>query len=370
MKQSLRAPLILSLVLVAGLVGYWQYVSLRAPVSREELVFMTGTGSSEEFTDGIQHTVPLDQIVSGGPPKDGIPSIDDPVFENVQEADIYLNDDGLGLAVEHDGDVRFYPYQILVWHEIVNDTFKGEPLLVTYCPLCFSGTVFERTVNGDILEFGTSGKLWNNNLVMYDRKSESLWSQTLGQAIVGEDAGTRLVHYPTVTMSWQNFRSAYPSGEVLSRDTGMVRDYTRDPYGNYHETQAIYFPLSRSDDRLPPKDLVFGIHVAEEEMAYPENLVKDLGLINDSLSGEDILVLHDTNLDVIRIFSRKQNKQTLTFTLDGEIVRDQETGSVWNFEGEAVSGPLKSSSLEVIVHLHSFWFSWAATWPETKIYTP
>ena len=137
----------------------------------------------------IKHIVPLDQIVSGGPPPDGIPSIDNPKFVSVADATKFLQDSDLVLGVSLNGETRAYPLLILVWHEIVNDKVGGIPMTVTYCPLCFTAQVFNRTIDRKAVEFGTSGKLYNNNLVMYDRLSGSLWSQALGEGIVGTHAG-------------------------------------------------------------------------------------------------------------------------------------------------------------------------------------
>ena len=144
------------------------------------------------ITDGVKHSVPFDEILGGGPPKDGIPSIDKPKFISIAEANKFLEDNEPGIALDIDGVQRFYAFQILVWHEIVNDTIGGKRILVTYCPLCLSGIVFDPVVGGERVEFGTSGKLWNSNLVMYDRKTDSSWSQILGEAIVGNMTGTRL----------------------------------------------------------------------------------------------------------------------------------------------------------------------------------
>src|SRR5215831_7525771 len=154
------------------------------------------------------HTVPLDQIVSGGPPPDGIPSIDNPKFVSIQEADDkFLHDDDLILGLNINGDIRAYTLQILVWHEIVNDNVGGMPVAVTYCPLCFTNQVFKRIIDNNVVaQFGTSGKLYNSNLVMYDRKSKSLWSQVLAEGIVGKYAGSRLQRIPFDIAKWSDWK--------------------------------------------------------------------------------------------------------------------------------------------------------------------
>lgn len=184
------------------------------------------SGSDEE-----KHTVPLDQIVGGGPPPDGIPSIDSPKFVSAEEANEILQDSDLVVGLDVNGEVRAYPLQILVWHEIVNDNVGGMPVAVTYCPLCFTSQVFSRTISGTVVEFGTSGKLYNSNLVMYDRTSKSLWSQALGEGIVGQYAGVKLERIPFDLAYWKEWKQLYPNTKVLSRDTGSTRPYGADPYG-------------------------------------------------------------------------------------------------------------------------------------------
>jgi hypothetical protein len=165
--------------------------------------------------------VPLDQMVSGGPPRDGIPSIDDPKFTTVQEADKILEDSELVLGLNINGDIRAYPLQILVWHEIVNDRVGSIPVAITYCPLCFTNQIFNRTLeDGNVVEFGTSGKLYNSNLVMYDRTSESLWSQALAKGIVGKYAGVNLQRIPFDVANWKEWKALYPerySQEIQDR---------------------------------------------------------------------------------------------------------------------------------------------------------
>ena len=195
--------------------------------------------------------VPLDQIVSGGPPPDGIPSIDKPKFISIQDANKYLEDSELVLGLSINDDVRAYPLQILVWHEIVNDKVGDVPVAVTYCPLCFTNQVFNRTLdNGQILEFGTSGKLYNSNLVMYDRTAKSLWSQAMAQGIVGKLAGVKLDRIPFDIAYWKEWKQLYPESKVLSRDTASTRPYGADPYGDYYTNGDVLFPVSNRDDRL------------------------------------------------------------------------------------------------------------------------
>lgn len=285
------------------------------------------------ITDGIKHSVPLAEIIGGGPPKDGIPSIDDPRFINVSEAAQWLEDDAPGIVFSRGRIKRFYPYQILVWHEIVNDTVAGKRILVSYCPLCLSGIVFDPLVKGDRVEFGTSGKLWNSNLVMYDRKTDSLWSQILGEAIVGEMTGTRLNILPSDIAKFGDWKNLNPDGEVLSRATGARRFYGQDPYGDYYSTPGVIFPVNARDDRLAEKDFVLGIVINDQAKAYWTEAIKKAGEVEDVFQGKTIIARYEKDLDFVRLFERQT---------DGTLKR--------------------------INPFPNFWFSWAAAHPDTELY--
>jgi Protein of unknown function (DUF3179) len=195
-------------------------------------------------TDFSRHSVPLDEFVGGGPPKDGIPSIDDPKFVAVNEADAFLDPREPVAVVELGHSTHAYPLQVLVWHEIVNDEIAGDAVAVTYCPLCNSTVAFRREIDGRPVEFGTTGMLRNSDLVMYDRQSESWWQQITAEAVVGELTGERLEVLPSQILSWKQVQRLHPAAEVLSRDTGFERDYGTNPYTGYDadpESQPFLF---------------------------------------------------------------------------------------------------------------------------------
>ncbi|MEO5886772.1 MAG: DUF3179 domain-containing protein [Anaerolineales bacterium] len=342
---------------------------------------------SEFKTDFSKHNVPYSEILSGGPPKDGIPALKDPRFVSVSEAEAWLRPVEPVILVQVGNDARAYPIQILIWHEIANDTVGGEPLVVTFCPLCNTAIAFKRTVDGRVLDFGTTGRLRYSNLIMYDHQTESWWQQATGEAIVGELTGTQLEFYPVVIISWEDFKTAYPQGRVLSRETGLLRDYGRNPYLGYDDVNNPPFLYQGPDtpSQLPPVARVLTIDLNGEAVAYPYETLEKIGAVNDRVGGEAVVIFWQAgtvspldssttasgrDVGTAAAFSRQLDGQTLSFTLvEGKIIDDQ-TKSEWNILGQAVSGELKGKQLSSLVSINHFWFSWAAFKPETKIYQP
>ena len=345
-------------------------------------------GAQFEFTtDFSKHAVSYREILSGGPPKDGIPAVDDPKFISVEEAKQWLLPVEPVILVQVGDDARAYPLQILTWHEIVNDAVDGVPLTVTFCPLCNTAIAFERTVDGRVLDFGTTGRLRYSNLIMYDRQTETWWQQATGEAIAGELTGTRLKFYPASIIAWADFNTHHPDGKVLSRDTGFGRDYGRNPYTGYDDVNSSPF-LYRGPETpgaLPAVARVLTIDLNGEAVAYPYDVLQDVRMVNDTVGGTEVVVVWKggtaSALDTSRIadgrdvgaasaYSRVLDGETLTFSLDGGRIVDDQTGSEWNVLGQAVGGKLAGKSLTPVVAINHFWFSWAAFKPETRIYQP
>ncbi len=344
-------------------------------------------GASQFRTDFSQHSVPYREILSGGPPKDGIPAIDEPKFIRIDEADAWLQPQEPVILFQVGDDVRAYPLQILMWHEIVNDTVGDVPATVTFCPLCNTAIAFERTVDGRVLDFGTTGRLRFSNLIMYDRQTESWWQQAGGEAIAGEFTGQQLKLLPASIVAWSDFKEAYPEGKVLSRETGYRRNYGNNPYAGYDDVNRSPFLYvgPETPGVLPPMARVLTVDLNGEAVAYPYDVLQEVGVVNDSVDGTPLVVLWapgtasaldaDTvalgrDVGAANAFSREIDGQTLTFRFDGKRIADEETGSEWNVLGQAVSGPLASSQLAPVVSINHFWFSWAAFKPETRIYQP
>lgn len=317
-------------------------------------------------TDGVKHSIPLDKIKGGGPPKDGIPSIDDPVFADVQGSH-FMSDSDTVIGLEINGEAKAYPLFILVWHEIVNDKVGGTPVSVTYCPLCYTNQVFERVIDGQEVEFGTSGKLYNSNLLMYDRFTDSYWSQALGTAVKGELTGYQLNLVPFDVITWGDWKKLHPDTLVLTTDTGHIRSYATDPYENYYTEPRIMFPVEHSDDRLHPKEIIIGFHVDDIYKAYTQNDIESNIVINDSI-GETPVMLVSLFAENSRAFERTLNGVVLDFEfVDGKIM-DSQTNSEWNYDGMAISGEYQGEQLQRMPIEPGFWFEWVAFHPETLVY--
>jgi len=264
-------PYILLIVLL-GAITYHEYQIRRVPPTLEPEPARAGVSyllAEPIVEEEASYLVDRFELVSGGTNRDSIPALMNPDYESVYAADTHLSDEGEGIFVEVSGQPYFYPFVIMSWHEIVNDTLAGKPLSISYCPMCRSSVVYERTFEDQILDFGTTGLLLNNNLVMYDRQSESLWPQLLGTAVAGDMIGQELVQYPAHHMTFGEFKDQYSYGLVLSRNTGYERDYTQDTYWQYHETDEIKFIVSNFDGRLMAKQLIYGVHNGTESaIAY------------------------------------------------------------------------------------------------------
>ena len=330
--------------------------------------------------------IDLDDLLSGGPPPDGIPAIDDPQFDTASAVDWLEGDEPL-LSLTLGGETRGYPLRVMTWHEIANDVVGEVPVSVTYCPLCNSGVAFERTVEGEATTFGVSGLLYADNLVMYDRATESLWPQLTGVASVGVRTGLELESIPLGTVGWDQFREAHPDALVLNRDTGFERDYGRNPYPGYDEPGSRpLFPLpgdpADADDRLGPKTRVIGLGGAADALAITRGQVADVGVVEVEVAGTPVTVWHvpgqasaldadqladGAEIGTVATYDARLDGRTLTFTRDTAGTIRDESGSTWNVFGAAVSGPMSGAQLEAVEHLDTFWFAWVTFQPETTI---
>lgn len=270
--------------------------------------------------------VPLEEIRSGGPPRDGIPAIDRPRFVSPRAVRDLQPEDRV-ISVTAGGQTRAYPLRILNHHEIVNDEFGRSALAITYCALCGTAMVFDRNMEGRTLDFGVSGLLHYSALLMYDRQTESLWSQVGMQSISGPLVGATLTLIPSETMTWEAWRTRYPQGQVLSSNTGVRRDYSRNPYAGYERSDRVAYPVPHTRDELPNKDWVTGIVVNGQAFAIPLRTLAAVGRVEHVIGGVPIEVRHDAQSESV-------------------IVVDQRTG-------------------QRIPYVNLYWFAWQAFHPHT-----
>lgn len=349
----------------------------------------TATLPSRNFLE--VSSFPMNRLISGGVAKDGIPALTDPGFVLAGSADAaYLLDEDLVLGVFLNGIAKAYPHNIGWHHEIVNDVVSDRRLVVTLCPLTGTGMVFHGQGEGNgRLELGVSGLLFNNNLVMYDRRFEdTLYPQMTHIGIKGFGTDQELTLMPVVETTWGNWKRLYPGTLVVSSGSrGMYRPerYSTYPYSGYREpASAPMFPLFPDPDDnpilfdYPPKEIVLGVRFGDVAKAYPFSKMGDeRAVINDRIEDQSVLVVYDAVAGMALPYSRDLGNLTLTFesvpSTDRRfdfMVRDLETGTTWNLLGQALAGELKGNQLYQIPAHNAFWFAWATFWQDTAVYEP
>ena len=274
--------------------------------------------------------IPEDQILQGGPPRDGIPSIDQPKFVSASAASFLKPKDRI-IGVTLNGESRAYPISILNWHEIVNDTMQGKAISVTYCPLCGTGIVYDGMMNGRSIKLGVSGLLYNSDVLLYDRETETLWSQILSKGVNGPLSGQKLTMISSSQTSWGKWLKQHPNTKVLSTDTGFAKDYSRSPYGDYDQNTSIYFPINAKSRKYHPKERVMGISINGKYKAYAFVELAKLGTTT---------------------FQDQFEGQQLTIEID-----------VPNRDGQ-----IKDANGKPLDLVNGFWFAWYAFHPETAVF--
>ncbi|MCI0710461.1 MAG: DUF3179 domain-containing protein [Chloroflexi bacterium] len=386
MNTKLMKYFVLLLLTFVGLV-LWSAWSNFAQDTSQDNCLPRGFASQWSNTDFCNSSVNLDEIISGGPPKDGIPAITDPVMESVKAASTWLVEQSPVIVVEIEGEARAYPQALLIWHEIANDVVADVPVAITFCPLCNSSIVFDRRVNDTVLEFGVSGVLRNSDMVMFDRQTESWWQQFTGEGIVGTYNGTILEILPSQVLGFGQFAERYPDGLVMSRDTGYGRSYGTNPYTNYDQSSSPFLFSGEIDPRLPATERVLAGTLDGVSMAYPFSMLTEQIVINDILAETPVVVfwqpgvassLDRSSIDESRdigtaaLYERRlEDGRVLEFVWnsDTQALTDLQTGSQWNLFGEAIQGELTGTELRQGLLAPHFWFAWAAFQPDTAIYT-
>lgn len=274
-------------------------------------------------------SIPVNEIKDGGPPKDGIPSIDKPEFKEASA--MQLDEQTRVLGVKVNGVAKAYPVPIMNFHEIVNDEFAGQPVVVTYCPLCGSGVAFDARINEERRTFGVSGLLYNSDVLLYDRQTESLWSQIMMEAVAGPLQGEKLQMLPTMNTSWGEWKKKHPDTQVLTENTGYQRDYSRSPYQGYEQSEELYFDVEHEDDRFHPKETVVGIEINRQFKAYPLSELEKSGeeQLKDQFQGQELQINYNP---------------------------DSQSATITNSQGQELPA------------LTTFWFAWFTFHPETEVY--
>ena len=335
-------------------------------------------------TNFQKHSAPYKEFLSGGPAKNGIPAIETPIFVSVQEAGAWLADREPVQVVNVAGDVRAYPQQILIWHQIVNDTVGSQPVLITFSPISSTTSAFKRTIDDQVLVFGTAGVTRKSNIVLFDQQTESWWQEFGGEAIVGNLTGKQLEALPMQIVSWRQFKTAFPDGKVLSRQTGFARPYGQTPYVLY-DTEGTPQGWDGTYDRrvIPIQERVLGIHIGQTAMAIPYPKLATKPVIQISLGGVELVAFHQKGMaspldsrtisdgrDIgsTGVFERTLQGKLLSFHWEDASFVDEETNSTWNIFGHALSGPLAGQQLAPAQHQGVLWFVWSPFMPQTAVY--
>lgn len=334
-------------------------------------------------TDLSKKSIDPAELKSGGPPKDGIPAIHNPSFSSPESTTKWLDKSEPVLVVEHAGEARAYPLQILLWHELVNDQIEDLPVLVSFCPLCNAALAFDRRVGGRVYNFGVSGLLRHSDMVMYDRQTDSLWQQATGEAIVGSMTGEQLEVVSSQVIPFETFRRAFPNGKVLNRPSGVARRYGETPYVGYEFGNRLMFPAgSGRKIPVPPLERLVTIEIGDRVKAYPLSAIRRRKTVEGELGDQRYVVFFEpstvTPMDSRRIadsravgavgvFSPEVDGKHLQFRFKDGKIEDQETGSTWNLLGMAIEGPLKGTRLAPIQHSVFYAFAWLAFRPDTEV---
>ncbi|MEK7183801.1 MAG: DUF3179 domain-containing (seleno)protein [Patescibacteria group bacterium] len=373
-QTSVILPVVLVVVAALAFAG-WRMWGTQQGVAGNWPALDGGVYAESVSSGGLKYLVPPDEIYDSGLEPEDRPVLNDPKLDDVITADAKLADDLEGIAVTVGGQQRFYAFQILNWHQLIRDEINGEQLWITYSPLTGSAVVYsahaDRTT-GEMHGFVDSGKVYNNALLLADNHG-TLWNQTTGQAIAGEEVGQRLEIYPSMVMSWAVWKDLNPSGLALSTDTGYDRDYGRHPYASYETSPGIFFPLNHTFTKMEPKDLVYRVEPMNEGdqpvvflgryLPGQENANVDLGLAGET----GIIAFYDEDQDVVRAFTRMQGSRTLTFEQKGSVITDKETGSRWSPEGVAVAGELRGEVLQELSLTRHYAFAHFAMYPQSII---
>lgn len=324
----------------------------------------TNSGSDEWL-------IPKNEVKDGGPGKDGIPSIEQPKFTNIDNVgNNLLSDDDFVIGIVKDNEAKAYPHFILDWHEIVNDEINEDFITVNYCPLTGTAFGWESSVNGQKSTFGVSGLLYNTNLILYDRNTDSNWAQLRLECVNGSSIGKKPNLVNVVETNWGTWKKLYPNTKVLSTDTGFSRNYANYPYGDYKTNQDFFlFTATPSNDALPNKERIYAILNGDKSKVYQFSDFENGKVFKDEFNGKDYLIVGNENL--ITAFELTSEHDDLNFEYDfnnSEVFFKDNEGNKWSVFGKALEGSRVGQELKMTRSVVSFWFAIAAFYPNPEIY--
>lgn len=333
-RVSRKVPIlriVASAAVVAVALGVMSYMTLNEPPNRNAGSPLSAAAGIYNDFDVDNASIPIEEIFSGGPPRDGIPAILNPKFAPINEID-FMKDADLVVGFVHNGEQKAYPLRVLVWHEIAIDTVGGLPIAITYCPLCGTCIAFDRRIGGQELTFGVSGLLYNSDVLMYDHQTLSLWSQLKMESVSGKSLGKKLSWLATEQMTWAAWKDKYPDSVVLTTETGSARSYSGDAYRGYFDSPDVMFPVPKNRTELAQKDWVVGVIVNDVAKAYSQKALEAAagGSIEDTVGGTTITISHDPGAR----FTKVTNGQT----------------------GETIPS------------VNVYWFAWQAFYPQTELF--
>jgi hypothetical protein len=331
-----------------------------------------GGGGGNNGGTSFNWLIPEDDVVDGGPGKDGIPAIDQPEFESASTIATVAADE-LVVVVTDAGTVKAYPHDIMEWHEVVNDGDRSDPFSMSFCPLTGSSVAWRGDADQTRKSFGVSGLLYKSNLILYDRATDSYWSQMLQKSVWGPRAGEVPSRIQVVEMPFGTLQQMYPNAQVLTRETGWNRDYDDTPYPFYDIHEDTFFPVSPEDRRLHLKTRIIGIYADTESKVYQiDSFDSTTQTINDQFADQSIVAVGNSTMKFAAIYSRELSDGTiLAFSpLDNDLpnIMTDDEGNTWDIFGTATSGPRAGTQLEMTQSYPAFWFAFAAFFPDPQIH--
>ncbi len=332
------------------------------------LIYLLACSSNDIENRDSEWLISSDEVFDGGPGKDGIPSVDNPEFKTVDQT-TFLDPDDLVIGIVHNGVAKAYAHRILDWHEIVNDQIADRYLALTYCPLTGTAIAWNRKLDSGVTTFGVSGKLYNTNLIPYDRETDSYWSQLRLDCVNGELISTKIETFPVIETTWNTWKNMYPNSSIMTLETGFNRNYSNYPYGDYRTNHSNFnFPVNNEDNRLPAKDRVLALLSETQNKVYPIDEFNTGRVVTDDFDNGEILVLGSNTRNFLTAYHNDGLENVSYLSGSDEIVAEDSNGNKISISGEVVEGPMAGKQLIAVESILGYYFALAAFYPEIEIF--